>query len=73
MSGTRGDREGDIRAHVGSVQLGIRRMQEMVARYGSEVLRLGMEELMRISETKVRHGILATERGGVRGHRLPGR
>jgi len=58
-----GDREGDIRAHVGSVRLGIRRMQELAARHGRAVLRQGMEELLRVSEMKVRHGILQLKEG----------
>ena len=57
------NREGDIRAQVGSVQLGIRRMRELIGRYGVETLRLGMEELLRVSETKVRHGISRLKEG----------
>ena len=57
------NREGDIRAQVGSVQLGVRRMQELMARYGRETLRVAMEELLRVSETKVRHGILRLKEG----------
>ena len=57
------NRDGDIRAQVGSLQLGIRRMRELIARHGVETLRLTMEELLRVSESKVRHGILRLKEG----------
>ena len=57
------NREGDIRAQVGSVEVGIRRMQELMERYGVDTLRLAMEELLRVSETKVRHGIMRLKEG----------
>ena len=57
------DREGDIRAHVGSVRMGIRRVHELADRYGKEVLAKAMQELLRVSETKVRHGILTLKEG----------
>ena len=56
-------REGDIQAQVGSVRLGVQRMQELAERYGIDVLRLGMDELLRVSEAKVRHGILQLKEG----------
>jgi N-methylhydantoinase B len=56
-------RDGDIRAQVGSVQVGVRRMQELAQRYGVEVLRAGMDELLRVSETKVREGIRRLREG----------
>ena len=56
-------REGDIRAQVGSVRVGIERMQELAERHGIDVLRQGMEELLRVSEAKVRHGILQLKEG----------
>ena len=57
------NRQGDIRAHVGSVHLGVRRMQELATRHGVDVLRLSMEELLRVSETKVIHGIKQLKEG----------
>ena len=57
------NREGDIRAQVGSVRLGIRRMQEIATRHGGDGLRLGMEVLLQVSEAKVRHGILRLKEG----------
>jgi N-methylhydantoinase B len=56
-------RDGDIRAQVGSVQVGVRRMRELAERYGVEVLRSVMEELLRVSETKVREGIRRLKEG----------
>ena len=56
-------RDGDIRAQVGSVQVGVRRMQELADRYGVDVLRAVMEELLRVSETKVREGIRRLKEG----------
>jgi N-methylhydantoinase B len=56
-------REGDIRAQVGSVQLGVRRMQELADRHGADVLLLAMEEVHRASEAKVRHGLLQLSEG----------
>ena len=58
-----GSREGDIRAQVGSVELGIRRMLELMEQHGGDTLLLGMEELLRVSEAKVRHGILRLKEG----------
>ena len=57
------DREGDIRAHMGSVRLGTRRMQELAARYELPVLQRVMKELLRVSEVKVLHGILQLKPG----------
>ncbi len=57
------DRGGDLRAHVGAVKLGERRLQELATRYGGDVLRQGMEELLRVSEVKTRHGILQLAAG----------
>ena len=56
-------REGDIRAQVGSVQIGVRRMQELADRHGADILSLAMEESHRVSEAKVRHGILQLKEG----------
>ena len=57
------DREGDIRAQLGSVKFGMRRMQELAARYGAPLLRQVMREHLRVSEVKVRHGILQLKEG----------
>ena len=51
------DRKGDIRAHVGCLNLGERRIQELEGRFGTETLRLALSELQNISEVKTRHGI----------------
>ena len=56
-------REGDIRAQVGSVHLGVRRMQELADRHGAQLLSLAMEESHRVSEAKIRHGILQLREG----------
>ena len=58
-----GSREGDIRAQVGSVELGVRRMKELIERHGADTMRSGMEDLLRVSEAKVRHGILRLKQG----------
>ncbi|MCE2404418.1 MAG: hydantoinase B/oxoprolinase family protein [Dehalococcoidia bacterium] len=58
-----GSREGDIRAQIGSVHLGIRRMQELADRHGADVLGLAMDESHRVSEAKIRHGILQLREG----------
>ena len=56
-------RSGDIRAQVGAVNMGLRRLQELAGRYGKEVVTGAMQALLRISEAKVRHGILALAEG----------
>ena len=56
-------RDGDIRAQIGSVHLGVRRMQELADRHGADVLSLAMEEAHRVSEAKIRHGILQLKEG----------
>ena len=58
-----GSREGDIRAQIGSVHLGVRRMQELAERHGADVLGMAMEESHRVSEAKIRHGILRLREG----------
>ena len=57
------DRKGDIRAHVGCLNLGERRIQELEGRFGTETLRLALSELQNISEVKTRHGIRGLPEG----------
>jgi N-methylhydantoinase B len=57
------DREGDIRAHVGCLALGERRVLELVDRFGGATLRAALAELQNISETKTRHGLLQLPEG----------
>ena len=57
------DRMGDIRAHVGCLKLGERRLKELVERYGEETLRQGLTELQTVSEIRTRHGIKGLPEG----------
>ena len=57
------DRMGDVRAHVGCLKLGERRLQELVERYGEGTLRQGLAELQTVSEIKTRHGITRLPEG----------
>jgi N-methylhydantoinase B len=59
----REDRAGDIRAHIGSLRLGIRRMEELAARYGGSIFSEALREMQRLTEVKVRHGILQLREG----------
>lgn len=52
------DRMGDIRAHVGCLRLGERRVQEIAARHGALTLRHAIDEMARASEVRIRHAIL---------------
>ena len=51
------DREGDVRAHVGCLKLGEKRLHEMIDRYGGNTLRQALREMQSVSEIKTRHGI----------------
>ena len=51
------DREGDVRAHVGCLKLGEKRLHEMIDRYGGRILRQALREMQGVSEIKTRHGI----------------
>ncbi len=57
------NRDGDIRAHVGSVKLGVLRMQDLVTQHGSEVFATALDELLDVAELKARHGILSLAEG----------
>ena len=57
------DRRGDVRAHVGCLKLGERRVHELVERYGADTLRQGMVALQTVSEIKTRHGITRLPEG----------
>lgn len=57
------NRRGDIRAQVGAVGTGVRRLSQLAERHGETVVAQTMGELLRISETKVRHGITRLAEG----------
>lgn len=57
------NRDGDIRAHCGSLFLGARRMNELAAQYGGEVIVRALEELLNVAERKARHGIASLAEG----------
>ncbi len=57
------NREGDIRAHMGSLMLGARRMKELAAQYDSHVLSGALSQLLDVAEVKARHGILSLAEG----------
>ena len=57
------NREGDIRAHVGSAKLGCLRMRELSDQYGNQILGQALDELLDVSELKARHGILTLDEG----------
>ena len=57
------NREGDIRAHVGSAKLGCLRMRELSDQYGKQILGQALDELLDVSELKARHGILSLNEG----------
>ncbi len=57
------NRDGDIRAHVGSVKLGVRRMESLAAQYGGRLLSDALAQLLDVSELKARHGILSLAEG----------
>lgn len=57
------NRSGDIRAHVGSSNLGVLRMKHLVRQYGSDTLTRTLDELLNVSEIKARHGILSLSPG----------
>lgn len=59
------DRMGDIRAHVGCLRLGERRVQEIAARHGAPALRHAIDDLSRVSEIRIRHAILTRLDAGV--------
>ena len=50
---------GDLRAQVAAVQLGARRFEELVARYGRDTLLAGIEQLIDYSERRVRRNLAA--------------
>jgi N-methylhydantoinase B len=59
------DRMGDIRAHVGCLRLGERRVLEIAARHGAATLRHAIDDLARASEVRIRHAILDRLDAGV--------
>ena len=60
------NRNGDIRAHIGSVKLGAQRFSELVDQYGSKKMTFALAELLNASERQARHGILALAEGEYR-------
>ena len=59
------DRMGDIRAHVGCLRLGERRVLEIATRHGAPALRHAIDDLARASEIRMRHAILNRLDAGV--------
>ncbi len=59
------DRMGDIRAHIGCLRLGERRILEIVERYGVQTLRHAIDDLNRAAEIRIRHAILNRLDAGV--------
>ena len=54
---------GDLRAQVAAVQLGARRFEELVVRYGRETLLAGIEQLIDYSERRIRRNLAALPDG----------
>ena len=54
---------GDLRAQVAAVQLGARRFEELVARYGRDTLLAGIEQLIDYSERRIRRNLAALPDG----------
>ena len=54
---------GDLRAQVAAVQLGARRFEELVGRYGRETLLAGIEHLIDYSERRIRRNLAALPDG----------
>ncbi|MBI4493109.1 MAG: hydantoinase B/oxoprolinase family protein [Chloroflexi bacterium] len=48
---------GDIRAQVGCTRVGVQRLRELCAEYGTDPLRRAFAELQRLSERRVRQGL----------------
>ncbi|MBM3347966.1 MAG: hydantoinase B/oxoprolinase family protein, partial [Betaproteobacteria bacterium] len=59
------DRMGDIRAHIGCLRLGERRVLEIATRHGAPALRHAIDDLARASEIRIRHAILNRLDAGV--------
>ena len=57
------NRDGDIRAHMGSLKLGVLRMKDLTAQYGAKVIVEALDQLLDVSEVKARHGILSLAEG----------
>ena len=57
------NRDGDIRAHMGSLKLGVLRMKDLTAQYGAKVIMEALDQLLDVSEVKARHGILSIAEG----------
>ena len=57
------NRDGDIRAHMGSLKLGVLRMKDLTAQYGAKVIMEALDQLLDVSEVKARHGILSLAEG----------
>ncbi len=60
------ERLGDLRAQAAGCRMGIRRMQELVVRYGRDVLRAGMGAVLDYSERRMRSEIAGFPRGTFR-------
>ena len=57
------NRDGDIRAHMGSLNLGVLRMKDLAAQYGGKVIIDALDKLLDVAEVKARHGILSLAEG----------
>ena len=57
------NRDGDIRAHMGSLNLGVLRMKDLAAQYGNKVIIDALDKLLDVAEVKARHGILSLAEG----------
>jgi N-methylhydantoinase B len=69
---------GDLQAQIGAAHAALRRMQELIGRYGVSVLQDGMKALLDTSESRTRARIASmpdgvyTARGSLDGNGLPG-
>ena len=59
------DRMGDIRAHIGCLRLGERRVLEIAQRHGADTLRHAIDDMTRASEIRIRHAIVDKLEAGV--------